>query len=137
MLCKRNFLSIHTFANISFNYTIYFIVLYLCNFILSRSQWPRSLRYVVYSTAWTLGSRVRIPLGAFIYVRVFLCCVVLCRQRPCVGLIPRPGCLNRCRNRIISSEVKILNRNSPWMAYSLKEDECINGCRSLKLMFYR
>jgi hypothetical protein len=23
-------------------------------------------------------------------VRISLCCVVLCRQRPCVGLIPRP-----------------------------------------------
>jgi hypothetical protein len=31
---------------------------------------------------WLLGSWVRIPLKAWIFVRVFLCCVVLCRQRP-------------------------------------------------------
>jgi hypothetical protein len=28
---------------------------------------------------WLLGSWVRIPLKAWIFVRVFLCCVVLCR----------------------------------------------------------
>jgi hypothetical protein len=45
----------------------------------SRSQWPCGLRQVLYSAAWTLGSWVRIPLEAWICVRVFLCCVVLCR----------------------------------------------------------
>jgi hypothetical protein len=28
---------------------------------------------------WLLGSWVRIPLKAWMFVRVFLCCVVLCR----------------------------------------------------------
>jgi hypothetical protein len=36
---------------------------------------------------WLLGSWVRNPLKAWMFVRVFLCCVVLCRQRPCDGLI--------------------------------------------------
>jgi hypothetical protein len=28
---------------------------------------------------WLLGSWVRVPLKAWMFVRVFLCCVVLCR----------------------------------------------------------
>jgi hypothetical protein len=45
-----------------------------------RSQWPRHLSHVLSSTARTLGSWVRIPLEAWMCVRVFLCCVVLwCR----------------------------------------------------------
>jgi hypothetical protein len=51
---------------------------------------------------WLLGSWVRIPLKAWMLVRVFLCCVVLCRLRPCDGLITRPRsptvCLNYSRN---------------------------------------
>jgi hypothetical protein len=85
-----------------------------------RSQWPRGLRRVVASTARTLGSRVRILFGAWMRVRVFLCCVFLSRYRPCVGLIPRPRSPTKCPNRFISSEV--LNRNRPWMAYTLKDD---------------
>jgi hypothetical protein len=50
---------------------------------------------------WLLGSRVRIPLKAWMFVRVFLCCVVLCRQRPCDRLITCPRsptiCLNSSR----------------------------------------
>jgi hypothetical protein len=38
-----------------------------------------------------------------------LCCP-MCRYRPCVGLIPVQG-PTKCPNRLISSEVKILNRN--------------------------
>jgi hypothetical protein len=29
-------------------------------------------------------------------VCAFLCCVVLCGQRPCVGLIPRPRSPTKC-----------------------------------------
>jgi hypothetical protein len=51
---------------------------------------------------WLLGSWVQILLKAWMFVRVFLCCVVVCRQRPCDGLITRPRsptiCLNRSRN---------------------------------------
>jgi hypothetical protein len=51
---------------------------------------------------WLLGSWVRIPLKAWMFFRVFLCCVVLCRYRPCDGLITRPSsptiCLNSSRN---------------------------------------
>jgi hypothetical protein len=51
---------------------------------------------------WLLGSGVRIPLKAWMFVRIFLCCVVLCTYRPCDGLITRPGnptiCLNSSRN---------------------------------------
>jgi hypothetical protein len=28
---------------------------------------------------WLLGSWVRVPLKAWMFVRVFLCCVILCR----------------------------------------------------------
>jgi hypothetical protein len=52
-------------------------------------------------SGWLLGSWVRIPLKAWMFVRV-LCCVVLCRQRPCDGQITRPRsptiCLNSSRN---------------------------------------
>jgi hypothetical protein len=44
-----------------------------------RSQWPSGLRQVMSTTARTLGSHVRILLRAWMCVRVFLCCVVLCR----------------------------------------------------------
>jgi hypothetical protein len=47
-----------------------------------KSQWLSGLRQVLSSAARTLGSQVRILLGAWMFVCVFLCCVVLCRQRP-------------------------------------------------------
>jgi hypothetical protein len=43
----------------------------------NRSQELRSLRHVLSLTARTLGSRVRIPIGAWMCVRVFLCRPVL------------------------------------------------------------
>jgi hypothetical protein len=45
----------------------------------SRSQCPSGLRQVLSSAARTLGSQVRILLWAWMFVCVFLCCVVLCR----------------------------------------------------------
>jgi hypothetical protein len=45
----------------------------------SRYQRPRGLRHVLSSAAQTLGSQVRILLGAWMCVCVSLCCVVLCR----------------------------------------------------------
>jgi hypothetical protein len=61
--------------------------------ILFLSQWPTGLTHVLSSAARTLGSWIRVPLEAWMCVRVFLCCVVLCRYRPCVGLIPVQGFL--------------------------------------------
>jgi hypothetical protein len=61
-----------------------------------RSQWPRDLRHVLSSTSRILGTRVRIPIGTWMCVCVFLCCVVLCRKRPCVGLTPRPRSPTKC-----------------------------------------
>jgi hypothetical protein len=49
------------------------------------------------SVAWILGSWVWIPLKAWMFVLIFLCCVVLCRQRPCVELITRPRSPTKCR----------------------------------------
>jgi hypothetical protein len=49
-------------------------------YIISRfrqSQWQSGLRRVLSSAARTLGSQVRILLGAWMFVCVFLCCVVL------------------------------------------------------------
>ncbi|PNF43776.1 hypothetical protein B7P43_G09759, partial [Cryptotermes secundus] len=42
-----------------------------------RSEWPRGLRHEPSTSAWTLGSWVRIPLEALIYVLLFCSCVVL------------------------------------------------------------
>jgi hypothetical protein len=42
-----------------------------------RSHWPRGLKRRS-AAAWLLGSRVRIPLAAWMFV-VFIRCVVLCR----------------------------------------------------------
>jgi hypothetical protein len=44
---------------------------------MSRSQWPRGLRHKMSSPAWTLGSWVRIPLEAWMFVCVYsvLSCV--------------------------------------------------------------
>jgi hypothetical protein len=39
------------------------------------------LRHVLSTSAWTLRSQVRILLGAWMCVSVFLCCVVLCFGR--------------------------------------------------------
>jgi hypothetical protein len=57
---------------------------------MSRSQWPRGLRRRC-AVAWLLGSRFRIPLGAWMFV-VSICCVVLCcvGRGLCDGLITRP-----------------------------------------------
>jgi len=52
------------------------------------STGPRSLMRVWSWKVSTLGSWVRIPFEAWMYVRVYLCCAVLCRQRPCEGPIP-------------------------------------------------
>jgi hypothetical protein len=51
-------------------------------------------------------------------VRVFLCSVVLCRYRPCVGLIPRPRSPTKCLNMIhkfqgIISEPEQVKRTNP------------------------
>jgi hypothetical protein len=49
-----------------------------------RVKYPMPVTVAVRSEAWVLacwllGSWVRIPLKAWMFVRVFLCCVVLCR----------------------------------------------------------
>jgi hypothetical protein len=50
-----------------------------CRRYTGRSQWPRGLRHKPSSPARTLGSWVRIPLGAWMFdVRLFCVCVVLC-----------------------------------------------------------
>jgi hypothetical protein len=74
---------------------------------------PSGLRHVLTSAARKLGSWVWISLEAWMCVRVFLCCVVLGRQRPCVGLIPRPRSPTNCPNRFISFRKLILKRNRP------------------------
>jgi hypothetical protein len=43
-----------------------------------RSQWPRGLRHELHLPALTLGSWVRIPLEAWMTVRLFCVCGVLC-----------------------------------------------------------
>jgi hypothetical protein len=57
-----------------------------------RSQWPRGLGLRP-SSLTHCDCRFK-----FHIVLVFLCCVVLCRQRPCNGLVTRPSSPTKCRN---------------------------------------
>jgi hypothetical protein len=61
-----------------------------------RSQWPRSKAWNVFarSNAEIVGSNP--TQGMDVCLRLFRVCVVLCRQRPCVGLIPRPRSPTDC-----------------------------------------
>jgi hypothetical protein len=74
-------------------------------------QWPCGLR----RGPWSLihWSRVRIPIRAWMFVLVFLCFVVLCRQRPCDGLITRPRSPTICRNRL--GRQKIRGGKGPYL----------------------
>jgi hypothetical protein len=44
----------------------------------SRWQWPRGLRHETSSSAWTLGSWVRIPIEAWVFVCVYSVFVLSC-----------------------------------------------------------
>jgi hypothetical protein len=50
-------------------------VLLLLFLIICRSQWPRGLRYEMFSLARTLGSWVRIPLKPWMSVCAFILCL--------------------------------------------------------------
>jgi hypothetical protein len=56
---------------------LFFFFIFLKAFLVSPQ---RSVRRR--SSSWLLGSWVRIPLEAWMFVYVFLCCVVLCRSTP-------------------------------------------------------
>jgi hypothetical protein len=88
-----------------------------------RSQWPRGLRHVKFSAAQTLRSRVWIPLGAWMCVSAFFCIVLPCvGRRLASGWSPVEGVLQSVL-RFIKFRSWILNRNRPWMAYTLKDDD--------------
>jgi hypothetical protein len=53
-------------------------VIWVANQINCRSQWPRGLRHEMSSPAWTLGSWVRIPLEAWMFVCVYSVFVLSC-----------------------------------------------------------
>lgn len=53
----------------------------------------------------TLGSWVRFPLEAQINIHLFLCCVILCRWRPCDGLITSPTGSTKRLNEFITPEI--------------------------------
>jgi hypothetical protein len=55
--------------------------------------------------AWILESWVRIPFKTWMFVRVFLCCAVLCMHRPWDGLITCPRNPDKCLNWFIISGV--------------------------------
>jgi hypothetical protein len=50
-------------------------------------------------------------------VRVFLCCVVVCRYRPCVGLIPRLKSPTKCPDRLINCRSYDSESEQAMMAY--------------------
>jgi hypothetical protein len=79
----------------------------------------RSEARVLFSAAGALGSWFRIPLEAWMCVRVFLCCVVLCVGRGlALGRSPVQG-VYQLSNRFISfrkinSEPEQVKRPNPW-----------------------
>jgi hypothetical protein len=72
---------------------------------------------------WLLGSWVLIPLKAWMFVRVFLYCVVLCRQRPCDGLITYPRSPTICLN-------------SSWNHLYLRRPRSFKDCRAAGKSFF-
>jgi hypothetical protein len=67
---------------------------FLCNLkadilTISRSRWPRCLRRRS-AVAWLLGSRVRIPLGAWMFVSCLYVVLSCVGRGLCDGLITRP-----------------------------------------------
>jgi hypothetical protein len=62
-------------TNYSYKYSHFNCVRYII--ILPVTVVVRSKAWVL--AGWLLGSWVRIPLKAWMFVRVFLCCAVLCR----------------------------------------------------------
>jgi hypothetical protein len=56
---------------------------------ISRFQWPRGLRRRS-AAAWLLGSRVRIPLGTWMFVSCFYVVLSCAGRGLCDGLITRP-----------------------------------------------
>jgi hypothetical protein len=63
-------------------------------------------------------SQVWIPLKALMFVRVFLCCIVLCRYRPCDRLISRTGCRGVCSDRII---ISLVIQNTNWQQIVIRK----------------
>jgi hypothetical protein len=90
----------------------------------SRSQWPRGLKRRS-AAAWLLGSRLRIPLGAWTFVSCvyMLCCV---GRGLCDGLITRPE--ESCRVSLYVWSQK--PRKGPCVPVgNLQENEWIHDCR--------
>lgn len=50
-----------------------------------------------------LGTTFQIPLEVWVSVGAFLRYATLCRQKPCLGLIPHPRTLTKCLNGLIIS----------------------------------
>jgi hypothetical protein len=99
-----------------------FKTLFQLNFTLVIMNNGRSIGSAVWSAGLDhsyTGSRVRIPLKAWMFVLVFICCVVLCRSRPRDELVTRPRsptiCLNRWGNqKIRGGEGPKLDYRSQW-----------------------
>jgi hypothetical protein len=62
----------------SFYQTLIFLNIISVVGLQTRSQWPLSLRHELSSPFQTLGSWVRIPHEAWVYMRLFCVCDVLC-----------------------------------------------------------
>jgi hypothetical protein len=75
------------------------------------------------STAQTLGSWLPIPIEALTFVCVSsVFCVILCRQWPCGGLIPRPW------SRIHWSETKFQWRKRKYELMNVGKSRCSSRC---------
>jgi hypothetical protein len=93
-------------------------------YFFSRLQWPRCLSLVCYWTALNTGIVVSNP-GRCMNVCpwFFLCCVILCRWRPCSGPISRPRRPNKLFKWFTVSEVNSDSGRTehlirePWASY--------------------
>jgi hypothetical protein len=91
--CSRDEGFLQSFSILSF---LFSLELNESNYKFCRSQWPRGLRRRS-AAAWLLGSRVRIPFGAWMFV------VLSCVGRGlCDGLITRPEGSYRGSNCMIT-----------------------------------
>jgi hypothetical protein len=63
---------------------------------ISQSLWSRGVRHESSSPAETLESWVRTPLEAWMFLFILCLCRLVCRYRPCEGLIPHPKSPTDC-----------------------------------------
>jgi hypothetical protein len=108
-------------------------------YLVSRSKWPRAQRHELPSLALTLGSWVRIPLGAWmfsVYMRLFCVCVVLCLGR---GLATSWSII-RPRSPIVCEKMitELNKRHGSWMGWKshCKKSYLVTSCDEERILIH-